>query len=75
MSNKNQQVGFIFSQTDDLTKLAIVVPTQTAKAIFHWAILPLISSSLIWATGILPTANSQQQPHHPPRPEQTQPLP
>jgi hypothetical protein len=72
MSTKTQQVGLIFSQNDDLTKLAIVLPTQDVKKIVHW-IIPVIGSSLIWFSGVLPTAPSQ--PHHPAQPSTEQPKP
>jgi hypothetical protein len=60
---ENQQVGFIFRQDRNLTKLAIVLPTQTAKNVFYWIILPAISSSLVWFSGVLPIAEGHPQLH------------
>jgi hypothetical protein len=58
-----QSIGLIFSQNDDFTKLAIVLPTQTAKNILYWIILPAISSSLVCFSGVLPTAEGHPQLH------------
>jgi hypothetical protein len=72
-----QSIGLIFSQNDDFTKLAIVLPTQTAKNIFYWIILPAISSSLVWFSGVLPIAEGHPQEHlsAPPATEATKPHP
>jgi hypothetical protein len=62
--NKKQSTGFSFSQDGDLTKLVIVVSTETAKNVFYKVILPAVTSGILWLAHNQPIAEGQPPNRH-----------
>jgi hypothetical protein len=66
MTQGKKRSRFSFSQDQDFTEVVIVLPTQTAKKVFYWAILPVGSTLTVWFSGILPNTKDQQSQALPP---------
>jgi hypothetical protein len=64
MTSKKQTTGISISQDEDLTKLVIVVSTETAKNVFYKVILPVATSGILWFAHNQPIAEGQPPTSH-----------